>query len=98
MQVGLIAEFSVPASNFEKFLVSAREELTAVRENEPGCLRFDVVVFDEGEGRGAFVEVFADQAAADLHRELPNFGKFFDDISDLGVEWIARRGQALEAT
>ena len=96
MQVGLIAEFKVPASNMQRFLYAAREELRAVRENEPGCLRFDVVVFDDDEGRGAFVEVFADQAAADLHRELPHFGRFFKEVADLDVHWTPHRGQALE--
>jgi quinol monooxygenase YgiN len=96
MQIGLVAEFRVPASNMERFLFAAREELRAVRETEPGCLRFDVVVFDEGDGRGAFVEVFADQAAAELHRELPQFGKFFEDIADLEVQRTAKRGWAVE--
>lgn len=64
MQVGLIAEFEVRAKELGRFIDAARQELLAVRENEPGCLRFDVIVFDEAEGRGAFVEVFADQDAA----------------------------------
>jgi quinol monooxygenase YgiN len=95
MQIGLVAEFKVPASNMERFLNAAHEELRAVRETEPGCLRFDIIVFDERDGRGAFVEVFADQAAAELHRELPQFGKFFGDIVDLEVQWTAKRGWAM---
>ncbi len=95
MQVGLIAEFKVPTEHLDGFLAAAREELVAVRENEPGCLRFDVIVFDEGEGRGVFVEVFADQEAAQNHRELPHFKAFFDAIKDMNVQWTANRGEAI---
>ena len=95
MQVALIAEFRVPTEHLDSFLVAARAELVAVRLNEPGCIRFDVIVFDEGEGSGVFVEVFADQDAAHRHRELPHFAAFFDAIKDMRVQWNARRGEAL---
>ncbi len=95
MQVGLIAEFKVPSKNLDGFLSAAREELKAVRENEPGCLRFDVIVFDEEDGSGVFVEVFADQLAAQKHRELPHFSAFFDAIKEMDVQWTARRGEAI---
>ena len=95
MQVGLVAEFKVRPEKLPTFLAAARDELTAVRENEPGCLRFDVIVFDEEEGSGAFVEVFADQDAADKHRETPHFSVFFDAIKDIEVEWTARGGETI---
>ena len=96
MQVGLVAEFEVPAKDLDRFLDAARQELSAVRNDEPGCLRFDVIVFDEGEGRGVFVEVFADEEAARAHRELPHFKAFFDAIEDIDVQWTPRRGRAIE--
>ena len=95
MQVGLIAEFEVPAKDFAKFIAAARQEQISVRENESGCLRFDVIVFDEGKGHGAFVEVFADQAAAEQHRELPHFKEFFAEIEDIDVKWTKNRGRAI---
>jgi quinol monooxygenase YgiN len=72
------------------------QELRTVRKNEPGCLRFDVIVFDDGEGRGAFVEVFADQESAKKPRELPHFREFFDAIEDIDVKWTTYRGRAIE--
>ena len=96
MQVGLIAEFEVPTKDFDRFLAAAQRELQAARENEPGCLRFDVIVFDEVEGGGAFVEVFADQDAAQEHRKLAHFKAFFDQIDDIEVQWTIHRGKALE--
>ena len=95
MPVALIAEFEVPAEDLDRFIDAARQELLAVRENEPGCLRFDVVLFEEGRGRGAFVEVFADRQAAVKHRELAHFKDFFDAIAGIDVRWTTRHGEAL---
>jgi len=95
MQIGLIAMFQVPANDVGRFLAAARQELQAVREHEPGCLRFDIIVFDEAEGRGAFVEVFADENAAEKHRELMHFKEFFAAIDDIDVQWTTNRGEAI---
>jgi len=94
-QVGLIAEFQVNLEDMDLFLEAARRELASVRSSEPGCLRFDVVLFDEQPGHGAFVEVFEDDAAAKTHRETEHFAAFFNDISEIEVTWSARRGHAL---
>jgi quinol monooxygenase YgiN len=96
-QVALLAEFEVKAQDLELFLAAAKRELEAVRGSEPGCLGFDVVLFDEEVGRGAFVEVFEDQAAADAHRDTPHFTAFFDEIAEIDVTWSVRRGTALSA-
>lgn len=95
MELALIAEFEVAAKDRERFLAAAKQELDAVRDDEPGCLRFDIIVFDEGACRGAFVEAYADQAAADLHPELPHFKAFFDAIEDIDVQWRLRRGETM---
>lgn len=96
MQVGLIAEFKVSAADLDRFLAAAKQELLAVRSKEPGCLRFDVFVLDERQGRGAFVEVFADDEAAKQHRELPHFKEFFAAIETINVEWSTRHGRLIE--
>ena len=94
-QRAVIAEFELDPNDLGLLVIAARLELAAARENEPGCLRFDVLVFDEKEGTGAVVAVFADQAAFDLHREYPHVKSFFDAIKDIDVNWTVHRGNAL---
>lgn len=94
-ELALVAEFQVEAQGLELFLAAAKREMRAVRTREPGCLGFDVILFDEGTGEGAFVEVFRDQAAVDAHRETPHFAAFFEEIADLEVTWSVRRGMAV---
>ena len=94
-QRALLAEFEVKPEDLDLFLAAAKRELEAVRANEPGCLRFDVLVFDEEPGRGAFFEVFRDQAAFDAHGDTPHFKAFFEEIAGIDVNWTVRRGAAL---
>jgi quinol monooxygenase YgiN len=94
-ELALVAEFQVGAQGLELFMAAAKREMRAVRASEPGCVGFDVVLFDEAIGRGAFVEVFEDQAAVDAHRETPHFSAFFEKIADLEVTWAVRRGTAV---
>ena len=96
-QVALVAEFEVSAGDLDRFLSAAKSELEAVRASEPGCLRFDVVLFDEEPGNGVFIEVFEDQAASTAHRSTPHFEAFFRDISGIDVKWHIRRGTALSS-
>ena len=94
-QRAMIAEFELRPEELEKFVTAAKQELREARENEPGCLRFDVLLFDEKEGTGAFVATFADQSAYDRHRDYPHAKEFFDAIKDIDVSWKVRRGNAL---
>ena len=94
-QIALVAEFELNPNDMETFLNAARQERAAVQANEPGCVRFDIILFDEKGGSGAFIETFADQAAADKHRDYPHFDAFFDAIKGIEVSWTARRGTVL---
>ena len=94
-QRAVIAEFEINPRDMEILVTAAQQELSAVRDNEPECLRFDVLIFDEKKGTGAVVAVFADQAAFDGHREHSHVKDFFDAIKDIEVSWTVHRGDAL---
>ena len=94
-QVTLLAEFEVKTQDLDLFIAAAKREMQAVGASAAGCLGFEVLLFDEETGKGAFVEVFKDQAAADAHRETPHFSEFFEEIEDIEVTWSVRRGTAV---
>src|SRR5262245_34368580 len=94
-QVALLAEFEVKEQHLDAFLAAARREVTAVHANEPACLSFEVILFNGEKGRGVFVEIFKDQAAAEAHRTTPHFIAFFDEIAGLDVSFSPRRGAVL---
>jgi len=95
-QVTLLAEFEVKTQDLDLFIAAAKREMQAVGASAAGCLGFEVLLFDEETGKGAFVEVFKDQAAADAHRETPHFSAFcFEEIEDIEVPWSVRRGTAV---
>ncbi|HTI84382.1 MAG TPA: putative quinol monooxygenase [Acetobacteraceae bacterium] len=94
-EVALLAEFEVKPENLDRFLSAARRELKAVRANEPTCRTFEVILLNETEGRGVFVEIFENEAAAAAHRGFPHFTAFHDEITELDVRWSSRRGPVL---
>jgi len=94
-QVALLAEFEAKEQDLDLFLAAAQREVSAVRANEPACLTFEVILLNNEKGRGVFVEIFKDQAAAEAHRDTPHFTAFFDEIARLDVRWTPRRGVVL---
>ena len=96
-RVALLAEFEVPFEHLDAFLAAAKREAEAVHRDESTCLVFEVVLLDGEEGRGVFVEVFADRDAAAAHRETPHFAAFHAETAGLGVRWSSRRGVVLGA-
>lgn len=94
-QRAMIAEFELRPDELEILVTAAKRELKEAREKEPGCLRFDVLLFDEKEGTGAFVATFADQLAYDRHMDYLHSKEYFNAIKDIDVSWKVRRGNAL---
>lgn len=56
-------------------------------EAEPGCLRFAVHQETERPAMFLLIEVYADQAALDAHRDSPHYKAFRADVQD----WVVDR-------
>ncbi len=67
--VALFVELDIVPGRKDAFLARAREHRANVLKNEPGCQRFDISVPDDGDDKVRLYEVYADQAAFDLHME-----------------------------
>ena len=51
-------------------------------QNEPGCLRFDVVHDEQNPNRIFLYEVYKDKAAFDVHAQSPHMVKFRNTVKD----------------
>ena len=74
----------------DRLLRHARISLDA----EPGCLRFDIHQETEDPNLFLLIEIYADQAAFDLHRNSQHYLLFREDVKNWVDErrwWLWRR-------
>lgn len=57
----------------EEFLKAIEEDGRGSREDEPGCLRFDVLQDQADPQHYFFYEVYRDEAALEAHRAAPHY-------------------------
>ena len=67
MKIGMIASFTALPGKAEALLQALRDNVAFVREREPD-LRCDIFVAEDDAHKISLVEVYASQAAYDLHR------------------------------
>lgn len=53
-----------------------------IKENEPGCLRFDYVRTESSQRRRLVIEQYRDETALDLHRQSPYLRRFIPRLLD----------------
>jgi autoinducer 2-degrading protein len=68
----------------DQILKGAFEDARGSREDEPGCLRFDVIQDDSDPNKIYFYEVYKDDAAFEAHRNAPHFPAW----SNLPADWF----------
>jgi autoinducer 2-degrading protein len=57
----------------EEFLKAIEEDARGSREDEPGCMRFDVLQDASDPNHYYFYEVYRDEAALEAHRAAPHY-------------------------
>ena len=95
--VVLFVEIDPVPGQRDEFLARVREHRGNVIKNEPGCQRFDISVPDDGDDKVRLYEVYADQAALEIHRDNPQLGRFRDATSDMVTSRRIVEGLALPA-
>ena len=71
-----LVEAHVKPEMREKFLEVIRDDAVHSEQDEPGCLRFDVLQDWEDENKFYYYEVYKDEAAMAAHRETPHFARY----------------------
>lgn len=67
------------------FVEAAVTNATRSAEDEPGCLRFDVIQDQDDPSCFRFYEVYRDEAALAAHRQTPHFKRYIDTVPP----WLA---------
>jgi (4S)-4-hydroxy-5-phosphonooxypentane-2,3-dione isomerase len=78
----------------EQFMKIAKEDARGSNHDEPGCLRFDVLVDEKDANLIYFYEVYKDQAAFQAHQQTPHFFHYRDNIKP---EWYVVPTQAVRS-
>ncbi len=81
--VALFVELDIVPGRKDAFLARAREHRGNVMKNEPGCQCFDISVPDDGDDKVRLYEVYADQAAFDLHIETAHMKEYRADTGPM---------------
>ena len=66
----------------DAFIEAMLDDARGSVENEPGCLRFDVVQDLEDPNCIHLYEVYRDQTAIEAHRQAPHYIKWRDTVKD----------------
>ena len=70
-RIALVVEFKVKPGKREDFLKVIRGHAAGTKQDEPGCLQFDVLIPDEGENTVMLFEMYKDDAAFGVHVNSP---------------------------
>lgn len=79
----------------EDFLKAIEEDARGSRDDEPGCLRFDVLQDADDAHHYFFYEVYRDEAALTAHRAAPHYQVWAAAVED-GV--LERPSEAIRTT
>lgn len=86
-KIGIIVEFHMEPANHAAFHAIISEHARLTKQEEPGCVNFDVLQPQTKDGpdlsRVMLVEIYADPAAFDAHGKNPRLAKVRDSYSSL---------------
>ena len=86
----LLVEVSVKPERLAGFLELIKYDAEHSENDEPGCLRFDVLQDSEDPHKFYYYEVYRDEAARMAHRETPHFKKYAAESADMMAGPVVR--------
>jgi len=90
----IIVPIQIKDGHKQEFVEAMLDDAKGSLNNEPGCLRFDVVQDAGDPNRIWLYEVYVDEAAFQAHLQAPHFIKWRDTVKGWRAEGIqgATRG------
>jgi quinol monooxygenase YgiN len=92
--IALIVTVNIKPGFKESFMKSMMGDARGSNNDEPGCLRFDVLQDNEDPNRIHLYEVYRDEAAVEAHRKAPHYTKWREEVKD----WFATENVRRVAT
>ena len=89
--IALIVTIQIQPEHREAFMESMLDDARGSNNDEPGCLRFDVLQDNEDPNKIHLYEVYRDQTALDAHRQAPHYTKWRETVKDWFDGEIVRR-------
>ena len=89
--IALIVTIQIQPEHREAFMESMLDDARGSNNDEPGCLRFDVLQDSEDPNKIHLYEVYKDQAAVDAHRQAPHYTKWRETVQDWFAAETVRR-------
>jgi autoinducer 2-degrading protein len=75
-------DVAVLPDQVDAFLAATQHNATASRQ-EPGVVRFDVIVDRSDPGHVVLVEIYRDEAAAAAHKETAHYATWRDTVAPM---------------
>ncbi len=89
--IALIVTIQIQSEHREAFMESMLDDARGSNNDEPGCLRFDVLQDNEDPNKIHLYEVYKDQTALDAHRQAPHYTKWRETVQDWFAAETVRR-------
>ena len=81
----ILVEIVVKPEHRDAFKAEALRHATTTKDQEPGCVQFDVSADKTEPGLFYFYEVYADDDALEEHRNSPSLARYRDTSKDWTV-------------
>ena len=82
-RICLVVDFAVKPGRKAEFLDIIRGHASKTLENEEGCMQFEVCDPVEGENRVFLYEMYADDAAFEVHKTSPTLARTRERYADI---------------
>jgi len=85
-KVALVVELKLTPGRLDEFVARASRHGATCLAEEAGCLRFDILVPQEGGDHVFLYEVYADNGAVDTHLSTAHMAQYLEDTKDMITE------------
>ena len=92
--ITLVVRIEIKPGYRRQFMESMLDDARHSIQDEPGCLRFDVLEDHEDSDRIFLYEVYEDNAALEAHGQTPHFLRWKETVKD----WFASETLVYRAT